>query len=378
MEILVVNWQDIKNPNGGGAEVHIHEIFSRLVKKGHSVRLVCSNFPGGKRNDEIDGIKIIRRGERNTFNWIAPIVVRNEIRKKRPNIIVEDINKVPFFLPLYTSRIPVLVIVPHLFGETAFNEATFLGASYVYLMERPIPKIHGNCRFVVISESTKRDLIERGIPGEKISVSFCGIDHEKYFPDFERKSKVPLIVYAGRIRKYKNVEDAILAMRNVVLKFPSAKLIIIGEGDYLSSLKKSVRELKLENVEFLGYLPMVELVRLLQSAWVVVNTSRKEGWGLTAVEASACGTPVVAYDVPGLRDSVCNERSGFLVKFGHVEGLSIKIIQILQDESLRKQMSQQAVEWTSQFSWDKAAMEMEKELLKTVVNQESMLKKTHS
>jgi len=366
LDILVVNWQDIRNPQGGGAEVHIHEIFRRLVQHGHRVRLVCSNFPGGKREEDIEGVAVIRRGERNTFNWVAPGIVRQELIKRKPSVLVEDINKIPFFSPLYAVGLPIVVVVPHLFGETAFQEASFFGASYVYGMEKVIPKLYGGCRFVVISQSTKEDLIRRGIPGENIRVSLCGIDHQQYFPDFSRKSSVPLVLHVGRLKKYKKVEDVLWSMKRVVLKCPTAKLVIVGAGDYQKSLAKMAQVLQLENVELPGYVPREELVQLLQSAWVVVNTSRKEGWGLTAVEASACGTPVVAYDVPGLRDSVSHQRSGFLVPFGHVEELAQKVLEILQDADLGRRLSRQAVEWAAQFSWERAAREMEEELLAAV------------
>ena len=62
MKILVLNWLDRENPQAGGAEVHLHEIFGRLVAWGHSVTLLCSGWPGSAPGVELDGIEVHRVG----------------------------------------------------------------------------------------------------------------------------------------------------------------------------------------------------------------------------------------------------------------------------------------------------------------------------
>jgi len=97
---------------------------------------------------------------------------------------------------------------------------------------------------------------------------------------------------------------------------------------------------------------------ILQTAWVVVNTSLKEGWGITNIEANACGVPVVASNSPGLRDSVVDGKTGFLVEHNDIKALDNRVIQTLQDKTLRESLSQNATKWASQFTWDRAAKEM--------------------
>ena len=74
MNILALNWNDLSNPYAGGAEVHLAELLRRLVAYGHRVTLFCSNYPGGKPEEVIAGIRIVRRGNRYNFNLIAPHV----------------------------------------------------------------------------------------------------------------------------------------------------------------------------------------------------------------------------------------------------------------------------------------------------------------
>jgi glycosyltransferase involved in cell wall biosynthesis len=106
------------------------------------------------------------------------------------------------------------------------------------------------------------------------------------------------------------------------------------------------------NVEFMGKVTEMQKVGLMQRAWVFVNPSLTEGWGITTIEANACGTPVVASDVPGLRDSVNDPDTGFLVPHGNAGKLAEQIIRLLDDQPLRSKMSKSTLEWAKQFNWD--------------------------
>jgi glycosyltransferase involved in cell wall biosynthesis len=84
----------------------------------------------------------------------------------------------------------------------------------------------------------------------------------------------------------------------------------------------------------------------------VLQPSPKEGWGLTVVEAGACGTAVVASDAPGLRDSVRRDETGLLVPFGDDAALADALIRVLTDEPLRGRLARAGVEWAARFRWD--------------------------
>jgi hypothetical protein len=167
VKILLVNWNDRDNPHAGGAEIHLHELFGRLARWGHTVDLVVSGWPGAAPEAELDGMHVHRVGGRHSFALRARGVVRRLLATGGYDIVVEDINKLPLFLPQLT-RLPFCAIVPHLFGTTAFAEASWPLAAIVWAAEQPIPRAYRRAAFHAISESTRDDLVRRGVPRERI------------------------------------------------------------------------------------------------------------------------------------------------------------------------------------------------------------------
>ena len=200
----------------------------------------------------------------------------------------------------------------------------------------------------------------RGIPAEEVRVVHCGTDFSLYCkaPNVT-KAKEPLVVYLGRLKKYKSVDHLLSAFAKIAVDFSRARLIIIGQGDDHPRLADSTRKLGIESrVTYTGFVPKEEKVDWLRKAWVVVCPSLKEGWGLTNIEANACGTPVVCADVPGLRDSVSPGRSGLLYPYGQIDQLAVQLRNLLSNSQLRQQLEEGALEWAKSFSWDRSAQEM--------------------
>ena len=356
MKILSVNWEDLANPQAGGAEVHLLEILKRIARKGHQVTLLCSSFPGAKQKDESDGIRIIRRGSRYNFNLVAPFAFRALLKEQEWDIVIEDINKIPFYTPLY-HRLPLLVVIPHLFADTVFKEINFVLGLYIYLSEKPIPNVYKGFKFMVISESTKEDLVKRGIPEDDVFVIKCGIDQALYRVDSQvEKYPTPTVIYLGRLKKYKSIDHLLTGVSLLLDKIPEARLVIVGDGDYKGNLMDIAKKLNLEDrVEFTGYVDKYEKIERLRKSWVAVYPSLKEGWGLTNIEANACGTPVVASNVPGLRDSVIEGKTGLLFEYGNVQELSDCMSKILSDTKYRENLIRGGFSWAKGFSWDDTA-----------------------
>jgi glycosyltransferase involved in cell wall biosynthesis len=354
--LLVINWQDTANPLAGGAEVHLLENLTRLVRDGFEITLLCSNFEGGEPDLEYEGIRIMRRGGRFDFNLRVPTLVRSLVHKEKYDLLIEDINKIPFYTPLY-QPVPVLAVVPHLFATTVFQEINFLLASYIFVCEYPVRWAYRGVPFCVISESTRDDLVERGFPESSIEVIHCGIDHQVYHVDPRgAKFAQPTILYLGRLKKYKSVQHLIEAFEDVMQRMPEARLVIIGDGDYRQALEALARKRGVgEHVTFTGFIAAEDKVRYLQRAWVAVCPSLKEGWGLTNIEANACGTVVVAADVPGLRDSVSHGTNGFLYPYGDTGALAEQLHTLLTEPSVRTQLESGAIEWARQFDWNLGA-----------------------
>ena len=160
MNILLVNWQDRANPHAGGAEIHLFEIFGRLAP-GHRVRLVCSGWAGRTSTPSSKGSASSDRRPKQ-LRAGGPPCGSSRLSAERPDVVVEDVNKLPLFLALGT-RIPFCAIVPHLFGTTAFDEAPWPMAPPVWAAERPLAKVYRRAGFHAISESTRDDLVARGV-----------------------------------------------------------------------------------------------------------------------------------------------------------------------------------------------------------------------
>ncbi|MBI1804153.1 MAG: glycosyltransferase family 4 protein [Ignavibacteriae bacterium] len=357
MKILIFNWQDIKNPLAGGAEVHLHEIFSRIAKMGHEVTLYCSSFPGALKEESINGIRVIREGGRYFFNFMVPLKYFARFRHERYDLVIDDMNKIPFFTALYVHE-PLYIITHHLFGKSIFLEVPWPLALYVYVTEkmgfalcrmRKIP-------FIVGSPSTKQELLEMNFLSSKVDIINYCVDHEIHHPGDVSRSPGPLIGYFGRLKKYKAIEQLLQALAQVRSEVPDIRLVIVGEGDNRKMLEALARDLGIADaVRFTGFVDEREKVRLLQEVWFVVNTSSKEGWGLTVIEANACGTIVLASNVPGLRDAVRNGETGILYEFGNIEELTEKILLLLRNSSMRKSLARTAYAWAKTFDWEKAA-----------------------
>lgn len=360
MHLVVLNWRDIKDPDAGGAEIHLHEILKRMVARGHRATLFASAYDGGKLELEVDGVRIIRRGAWWNANFVLPRAMRAFLRDNSADLVVEDINKIPFFAPRYT-RTPVLAVIPHLFGSTVFRETNPAFASYVMAWESLIPRAYRNCRFAAISPSTRDDLVARGIDASQIDVVLCGLDHGvfKRLPGVAREPR-PTLVHFGRMRKYKAIDVVIRALSIVRRSVPNARLVIIGDGPDRERLLDIVRKEHLhEAVHFAGRVNAAQMVEQLNRSHVFLNASPKEGWGLTVVEANACGVPVVGSNVPGLRDSIQDGVTGFLVPYGDVNAFAERTVELLKDPALYERMSVAGEAWARTLTWERCADEME-------------------
>ena len=376
MRILLTNWNDRENPQAGGAEIHLHQLFGRIAGWGHDVHLVASGWPGCAPRAVVDGIQVRRVGGRHTFALRGRGAVRQALRgaggEGTFDIVVEDINKVPLFLPLVTG-LPLVAIVPHLFGTTAFAEASAPMAAVVWAAELPIPRVYRRAAFHAISESTRDDLVRRGVRPDRVVVIHPGVDSTWYRPDpATPRADRPTFLYLGRLKRYKGVELALRALAQARVQRSDMTLEICGAGDDRPRLERLAAELGLgPAVRFLGFVSEEEKRRLLRRAWAVVFPSPKEGWGITNVEAAACGTPAIASDSDGLRESVRDGVTGFLVPHGDVPALADRLLALATGPALVDRLGRAARGFAEGLSWDAAARATLAHLEHTIKESES-------
>lgn len=360
MRLLVINWQDRTNPQAGGAELHLHEIFGRIARRGHEVHLLCGGFEGAMSREKLDGIEVFRIGSRYTFQFVAHRFYKRRLARNNYDVIVEDVNKVPLFTPRWKSRRHV-ALVHHLFGPTAFREASFPVAALVWLSERPIGRIYRKTSFQVVSASTADDLAVRGIPRQNMRVIHNGVDTETLTPDPGQRSRHPLFAYLGRLKKYKRVDLVIRAFAKV--DEPSARLEIAGAGDHREKLEALAGTLGLaDRVTFLGRISEAGKVDLLRRCWATVLASPREGWGISNMESAACGTAVIAVDAPGVRESVIDGETGYLVDRGAPEAIASRMRKLVASPELVTSLGTSARKFAEGFTWDRAANETETDL----------------
>ncbi len=365
MRICAVNWQDIENPLGGGAETHLHEILERLAAWGHEVVLLCGGWAGCPPRASRNGVEIHRVGTRQTFPFRVRGHWDRHLRGRDFDILFEDINKVPLYTTRWGAR-RVVAVVPHLFGGAAFQELNPALAAAVWLSERPLPWFYRGVPFQAISESTADDLVARGLARGQVVVIPPGVSFDHYTPDPSVRAAHPTFAYLGRLKKYKGVDIVIRAF--AAMARPQAILEIAGAGDYRPSLEALVRSLDLVGrVRFLGFVSETEKLALLRRAWAVALASPKEGWGLTNVEAEACGTPVVASDSPGIRESVRDGETGFLTPHGDVGAMAAAFRRIADDPTLVATMGARARAFAETFTWDRCARATEAHLQGSLV-----------
>src|SRR5688500_16847254 len=191
MRILVANWQDIKNPRAGGAEIHLHEVFGRLAARGHEITLLVSGFEGAPQQETIDGMRVHRTGSRYTYNIHAPRYYKQHLRNSIHDVFVEDLNKVPLFAPFWV-REPIALLVHHLFGTIAFQEASLPLATATWLLVKPLTAVYRKLPSMAVSDSTADDLEASGFQRDRIEVLPNSLDLGFYCPDPEDLREVQL------------------------------------------------------------------------------------------------------------------------------------------------------------------------------------------
>jgi glycosyltransferase involved in cell wall biosynthesis len=356
--ILLLNERDPRHPRAGGAETHVYELLSRLVRRGHEVTQLASAFPGGAAQEVVDGVTVRRLGGLARYYPAAALACARETRAGRFDVVVECLNKVPYFSPLY-ARVPVLALCHHLFGTTAFAQVAWPIAAAVVAAEALVPLAYRRERFLTISESTREDLVRRGVARERIDVSLPGIRRPRAAGKPLRE-RPPRIVYVGRLERYKRVDVMLRAAAPLVGEHPALELVVIGRGGDQARIERVAAELGLASrTRLLGFVSDDERDRWLAESRVCVCASEKEGWGLTVIEANAVGTPVVASDAPGLRDSVRHGETGWLAPVGDVAAFRARIAELLSAGDAAEAMARRGEEWARRFDWDVAADELE-------------------
>ncbi|MBI2021327.1 glycosyltransferase family 4 protein [Candidatus Daviesbacteria bacterium] len=360
MRILVLSWKDTKHPLSGGAEQVMHQHMKSWAQAGHQVYLFSSNFYQAKRSEKIEHVQIIRQGSQVLGVHLAGILYYLKHRNQF-DLVVDQFHGLPFFTPLYVKK-PKLAIIQETAREVWFLNFLPWPLNWIvgligFLTEPLIFKLYRNVTFMTASESTYNDLIKLGISPKKIIIvphGLKGINRQLNL----KRPKTPTISYLGTLSKDKGIEDA-LDCFEILNKTGNFNYWVIGKSEtasYTKRIEKMAQKLGLINkVKFWGYVSDKMKYKLLSKSHLLINPSVREGWGLVNLEANLVGTPVVAYNSPGLVDSVKDNVTGIICQKNTPQQLAEKVTEILNNKARYSKLQKGAYLWGKKHSsWNKS------------------------
>ena len=296
--ILFIAWRDLANRRAGGSEVLVDRLASGMLARGHRVTLLCGG-PVAERP-----YRVVRNGGTYSQFLRAPLAYLRNFRSS--DLIVEVCNGMPYLSPLWCRR-PVLCLVNHVHTDLWSIRFRPPFSTVGRNIERVVmPWVHRRNLFLTVSESTAGALQDMGVGRDRIRQICNGVEE----PDPPApRSPEPLFLAMGRLTDYKRL-DLLLRLWDRVRHVTGGKLVIAGDGPERPRLEA----LAGPGVVFTGRVSEQEKHRLLCAAWLLMHPALIEGWGIVVAEAAIRGTPAVAFDVPGLRDSVVHGQTGMLMR----------------------------------------------------------------
>jgi glycosyltransferase involved in cell wall biosynthesis len=346
--VLICNWRDTRNPEGGGSERYVEQMARGLVADGDRVTIFCAAHDEAPPDESVDGIRFVRRGTK--LAVYAHAWARLLLRRFGPVDLVIDVqNGIPFFTRLATRK-PVVVVVHHVHREQwPIVYPGLTGRIGWWIESRLSPRLYRRSQYVAVSQATRDELVALGVSPTRVAVVHNGNDPIDAPPG--PRSPDPSLVVVGRLVPHKRVEHAVDAVSALVGEFPRLHLHVLGGGWWHDELAGYVEASGVQaHVTLHGHVSEQVKHRTLADAWVLLLPSLKEGWGLVVGEAGAHGVPTVAYAAAGgTRESVVDGESGLLAA-DHADFIAA-VGTVLRDEMLRARLSKGAYEMSRSFGW---------------------------
>lgn len=345
--ITFYNWRDILNPHAGGAEKYVYEMAWRLVRDGYHVTWISSRAKDQPKRSTFKGINIIRIGNIFTVFFLSLFTSR---KIHENETVVDSVNAIPFFDNPFAKKV---VLIYHFVPFQVLKDKLGYLAPVAFFFQNVFnPIFYRSKKVLTISDSTRKDLINYGYKEPKV----VKLGTEGFDNSLERKEKI--IVAPGPLRPWKNHDQIIEAFSAVPADY---KLVIFGKPETLKYelyLNQLVSDFGLpDRISFLGEITEESKNEVYRKSRFAVFATDKEGWGLSCIEAQGFSCPVVAYDVPGIRDSVRQNETGILVDHLNIKALSNAMLKLIDDAPLYQKLSIGAYKWATSMNWDACYMD---------------------
>lgn len=226
------------------------------------------------------------------------------------------------------------------------------------------PRLYRGCRYVTVSEETRRELAGLGVATSRTAVVRNGLDAPP--PVNAVRDPDPVLVVVGRVVPHKRVEHAVDVLARLATRWPKLRLEVVGHGWWLDRVAEHVNRQDVgDRVTLHGWVSEQDKHEILARSWVHLCPSVKEGWGIAIVEAAAHGVPSVAYRrAGGVAESIVDGETGLLAE--DLDELTRHVDRLLAATSLREGMGTAGRDRAATFGWESSVDEFERVLADAV------------
>jgi glycosyltransferase involved in cell wall biosynthesis len=362
MNVLWITWKDYQHPQAGGAELVAQHLIRRMLKEGHQVTMLTCGYGRAPRQEDLDGLQVIRVGQSRYIHPVQALLYYARRLRNKFDILIEEVNGAAPYFSVFLERKAEKFMFYHQLGRK----------NWLYEVPQPLSHIGywllapgatrlvslAKSKVITVSNSTRDVLAQHGFAPQRTSIISEGLANEP-LKDLKGITKyaAPTVLSFGALRAMKRTIDHVKAFEIAKEHIPNLRLKIAGGGAggaygrrvlaYISQSRYA------GDIEYLGRVSDEEKMTLMQRCHITLQTAVEEGWGLTITEAASQGTPAVAYDVDGLRDSIRHQKTGLLTEAAP-EALAEGIVKILQDQAAYDRLRQAGWEWSKQITFDRS------------------------
>jgi glycosyltransferase involved in cell wall biosynthesis len=358
-------------------ETWTFEVARVLVRRGHTVVVFTPKLRGHTDDEVMDGIQVRRFGPPSLASTLSelrpyPYLARlpmfsiwlpwRVIRERQFDAVIVTYVSLGFVgLILRLLRIPTWVVIHGFYERSAAFEAHgALRGMMRVLVQDLILKIpvYG---YMVVGKEVGAALLRRGVDKNKLNLVQGGVGFNEIDSVHAEKSSAPQVCFVSRMIPERRLDELLRAFALVLKRVPAARLVAVGDGPMRKQSEELARSLKIDsNVQFTGTLYGQAKVETIKRSHVLAHPSIREGMSLTIFEALACSTPVVAYDIPEIREQLGMTRGGFLVSPHDIEGFAHALLNLLDDPSMRAKIGSKGRMAVRDFDWSSVGEQVER------------------